>query len=62
LGNKFDKQNEDLRRDLIKITWWMRGGITLNEVMQLTQKDRETIGEFIKENMETTNKTKMPFF
>jgi hypothetical protein len=62
LGKRYDKDIRAIKDDLIKITWWMRGGITLNEVMMLTAKDRETISAFIKENLETTQKTKMPFF
>jgi len=40
----------------------MRGGLTYTESMHLSMEEREIISELIKENLETTKKTKMPFF
>ena len=42
--------------------WYMRGGLTYDEAMGLSKTDREIIGEIIKDNLETTKKSKMPFF
>lgn len=40
----------------------MRGGITLDQAMQLSYQDRESIAELIKNNLETTKKSGLPFF
>jgi hypothetical protein len=40
----------------------MRGGLTFNESMELGSVERELIGKIIKDNLETTQKSKMPFF
>ena len=40
----------------------MRGGIQLEEVYFLSPEDRELISNIVKENLETTKKTGMPFF
>lgn len=40
----------------------MRGGLTYNEAMNLGQSERKIIAELIKENLETTKKSGMPFF
>ena len=40
----------------------MRGGITYDEAFTLTQEERELINKIIKENMETTKKSGLPFF
>lgn len=42
--------------------WYMRGGLTYDEAMGLSKVDREIIGEIIKDNLETTKKSKLPFF
>lgn len=47
---------------MLKITWWMRGGVTLSEAWELSYEDKLIINDIIKENLETTKKTKMPFF
>jgi hypothetical protein len=44
------------------MSWFMRGGATYEDVMQMSHHERELIGELIKENIETTNKTKLPWF
>lgn len=57
-----DKEVGALREEAIKMCWWMRGGMSLTEALDLSKSDREAINRLIKENLETTKKTKMPFF
>jgi hypothetical protein len=40
----------------------MRGGISYSEAMHLSYEDRELISDMVKDNMETTKKTGLPFF
>ena len=40
----------------------MRGGITYDEAMQMSQQERAAISDIVKENLETTKKTNLPFF
>jgi hypothetical protein len=40
----------------------MRGGITLDEAASLSYEDRQMISDLIKDNLETTKQTQMPFF
>ncbi len=40
----------------------MRGGMTLTEAYDTDPEDRELIAKLIESNIETTNKTKLPFF
>jgi glucosamine 6-phosphate synthetase-like amidotransferase/phosphosugar isomerase protein len=40
----------------------MRGGITYDDAMLLSQTDRELIAKLIEDNMETTKKSGLPFF
>jgi hypothetical protein len=40
----------------------MRGGINYNQAMMLSRTEREIISNLIKENLETTKNTKLPFF
>lgn len=40
----------------------MRGSITIDDAFALTYEDREIISEIIKENLETTKKSGLPFF
>jgi hypothetical protein len=40
----------------------MRGGLSYDDSMLLSKSERDIIGEIIKDNLETTKKSKMPFF
>ena len=59
---KMDKQCDGIKDEVIRITWWMRGGISYNDAMFLGPKDKEIITNLIKENMETSKKTGTPIF
>jgi hypothetical protein len=40
----------------------MRGGLSYEQALQLSQTEREIVSNLIKENMETTKKSGLPFF
>lgn len=44
------------------MAWYMRGGITYNDILNLSTKEREFINEIIDNNLEVTKKTQIPFF
>jgi len=46
----------------MRCVWYMRGGISFTEAMNLSLDEREIISEIVKDNLETTKKTGMPFF
>lgn len=40
----------------------MRGGITLNELYQISPNDRKIIASIVEEHLNITKETKLPFF
>jgi len=46
----------------MRLCWYMRGGMTLDEGFCLSFEDRQLINDIVKDNLETTKKTQMPFF
>ena len=40
----------------------MRGGVTYDQVMNMSHVERELINDLAKENIETTKKTNLPWF
>lgn len=61
-AEKLDKESEALKIDLTKMCWYMRGGITLEEAYYMSSSDRKIVADIIKENLETTKKSGLPFF
>jgi len=57
-----DREVNEIKNEIIKICWYMRGGITMTEAWDLDLEDKKLIGSLIKENLETTKKSGMPFF
>lgn len=58
----YEKQSRAIKDEMIRFTWWMRGGISYDDAMLLSHSENEIIRGIIKENMETTNKSGLPFF
>ncbi len=44
------------------MAWYMRGGLTYEQAMTLSVSERKLINVIIKENLETTKKSGLPFF
>jgi len=57
-----DKESKAIKSDLLKLCWYMRGSITLEDAFSMCIEDRSIVGDIIKENLETAKKTGMPFF
>ena len=58
---QLENQAKDIKKDLFKICWYMRG-MSYNEALMLSYEEREIIGTIIKDNLETTKKSGLPFF
>jgi hypothetical protein len=57
-----EKETESIRREALQMTWYMRGGLTYDQALQLSVGERKIINEIIKGNLETTKKSGLPFF
>jgi hypothetical protein len=62
LSDRMEKETKALKNELYQIMWFMRGSVSITEVYELDSTDLEVLGKIIKGNLETTKKTKLPFF
>ena len=60
--DKFEKEVRALKDQSLRMAWYMRGGLSYDDTMLLSQTERELVEKIIKDNLETTQKSKMPFF
>jgi len=58
----YDEEVKAVKEELLRICWHMRGSIDYSSAMLLSADERSIISKIIKENMDITNKTKIPFF
>ncbi len=57
-----DKESRAFREEALRLTWWMRGGLDYEQAMALTLEERKIVDQIIKDNMDTTKKSGLPFF
>lgn len=57
-----EKECESIKKSALTLSWYMRGGVTYEDVLNMSQFERASINELIERNIETTKKTQLPFF
>ena len=60
--NRLEIQSKAIKEEALRLAWYMRGSVSYDEAMLLSDSDREIIGKIVKENLETAKKSGMPFF
>lgn len=62
LLENYDRESKALRKDLLTLCWYMRGSVTYDDAMMLSYEERQIINDIVKSNLETTEKSGLPFF
>ena len=62
LLDRMEGESKALKDDVLRMCWYMRGSISYDDGMLLGRTDREIINKIIKDNLETTKKSNLPFF
>lgn len=57
-----EKETKALKKELFKMSWFMRGGLPMDLAYQTDYEDREIIHKVIEDNLNTTKESKLPFF
>jgi len=61
LATKMENETKQIKDDCMRLVWYMRGGVSLTDMMwRLSFEDRQIMNRIVKDNIETTNKTKLP--
>lgn len=62
LVDDMDQESQSIKQEALKMVWFMRGGLTYTEAMNLSSTERDIVSKIIKDNLETTKKSGLPFF
>jgi hypothetical protein len=57
-----ENESNTIRQEALKLAWYMRGGITYEQILELSFNERTYISDLIKENLDVTKKSGLPFF
>ena len=59
--NSLESQATAIKEEIFKIAWYMRGGVTSDQLFHsYTLEDRKILGKIIADNIELTKKSGMP--
>lgn len=58
---RLEKEGKDLKKDILKICWYMRG-MNYSDAIMLSFEERQIVADIINDNLEVTKKTQLPFF
>ena len=58
----YEGEVKSIKKNILKMCWYMRGGVTYEELMDMSVTERNIIGGIIEENLETTKKSGLAFF
>jgi hypothetical protein len=60
--DSLNEETKAIKNEALRFSWYMRGGLSYEDAMWLSSDEREMIGQIIKNNMETTKESGLPFF
>lgn len=62
LGEDMWKDAMNIKFTAQRLAWYMRGGISMNDILNMSTDEFNNLNKIIEDNLETTKKSKMPFF
>jgi hypothetical protein len=62
LIDDMEKESDGIKKSALKLSWFMRGGASYEDVLNMSEMERTAIVELIDENLETTKKSGLAFF
>lgn len=57
-----EAESSTIKDNAIKMAWYMRGGTSYVDVLNMSSEERRAISKLIEENLDTTKKSGLPFF
>ena len=62
LIESYKKYTQGIKDQALSYSWYMRGGASYEDVLNMSKLEREGLRTLIDKNLETTKETQLPFF
>lgn len=62
LLESYEKEVEYIKKNAMQMAWYMRGGASYEDILNMSSFEREAISKLIEDNLEITKKSNLPFF
>jgi hypothetical protein len=57
-----EQECNDIKKNALKMSWYMRGGVSYEDILNMSHTERTAINKIIEDNLETTKSSRLPFF
>ena len=62
LFDRYEKEVEKIKSTALQLSWYMRGGATYEDLLNMSHGEHKLISKLVEENLESTKKSGLPFF
>ena len=62
LIDQYEKDTNEIKKSALTMCWYMRGGVSYEDILNMGTEERKAINDIIENNLETTKKSQLPFF
>jgi hypothetical protein len=62
LIDDYERAVIDIKKGALQMAWYMRGGATYEDILNMSATERQQISQIIDDNLEATKKSGLPFF
>ena len=57
-----EEECTNIKKNALSMSWYMRGGVSYEDILNMSSDERSEIKKIIDNNMEVTKKSQLPFF
>ena len=57
-----DAEVTEIKKSSLSFAWYMRGGVSYEDALNMSTVERNAMSELINNNLEVTKKSQLPFF
>lgn len=62
LLDELDNECKEIKSSALSMCWYMRGGVSYEDILNMSPEERAEIKKIIDNNLEVTKKSQLPFF
>jgi DNA polymerase III delta subunit len=62
LFDSYEDDTNKIKKSSLQLSWYMRGGASYEDILNMSSVERKFISTLIDENLEATKKSGLPFF
>jgi hypothetical protein len=52
----------NIKKSAISYAWYLRGGVSYEDVLNMSYEERNYLSDLVENNLEITKKSNLPFF